>query len=169
MATAAGFFLLLIQSKLTKTQIGQTQQEIDSTLRSWIGHTRYELFSRTLRFKDPPLDVARFSLKNYGRLPAKLSGMVQLWSTGEIKERDLTNRKSNEVDPEVYFPEQEKQFDMIGPEAYIMHRKSFYFTFLLRYEYNVGQGQKQGKYGVILRCTFRGPEYVYSIVYTVAE
>jgi hypothetical protein len=110
-ATALGFFLLLKQSKLTQTQIGQTQQEIDSTLRPWTGHTRYELFSGTIRFKDPPRDVARFFLKNYGRLPAKVSGMVELWHTGEIKEQDLINGPSAKVDPEMYFPEQEKQFD----------------------------------------------------------
>jgi hypothetical protein len=175
-ATAAGFFLLLKQSKLTETQIThtqtqitQTQQEIDTTLRPWIGHTSYELFSRPIRFKDPPKDVAKFSLKNYGRLPAKLSGMVQLWNTEEIKEQDIMTRPLDEVNPEIYFPEQEKQFDMTGPETYMVQRKGFYFAFLLRYNYNVGQGKKQGKYGVTLKCKFRGPEYMFSIIRTVAE
>src|SRR5215207_11642041 len=51
MATAAGFFFLWWQSKLTKTQINQTQQEIDSTLRPWIGHTSIELFTKQIGFK----------------------------------------------------------------------------------------------------------------------
>ena len=43
LATAAGFGVLIFQSYLTRKQISQTQQEIDTTLRQWLSHIKYTL------------------------------------------------------------------------------------------------------------------------------
>jgi hypothetical protein len=74
----AGFFILFYQINLTKKQLSQTQQEIDSTLRPWLGSHDF----RVLMGVDVK-DVLRFKLKNYGRLPAILSGVSKRWSTAE--------------------------------------------------------------------------------------
>lgn len=167
--TAAGFFVLLWQSWLTRTQISQTQQEIDSTLRPWLGHTSYNLSSITIGLTGRRKDLAKFTLKNYGRLPARLTRQVQLWRLTEIKEKDLTDLPESISTQVIYFPDQEYTYDFSEEreQSYMFLPKEFYFGFILKYDFQAGQGKKEGKYGIILKCKPTSAGYEYTAVNTL--
>jgi len=156
---------------LTKQQISQTQQEIDSTLRPWIGHTSYKLDRETLDQdrQAGPKDIAKIDLKNYGRLPARLTRQVQLWQLTEIKEEDLAKQPETKADPIMIFPDQMSPYSFVGEESLIYRKSDFYFGFLLWYDAHVGQRTKEGKYGIILKCkSLIGHVIEYNVVNTFA-
>jgi len=154
-ATAAGFILIWNQTRLTKKQISQTQQEIDSTLRPWIGHTDAKFSPQKVLLSEPPKDAVKFMLRNYGRLPAKLSGMAYVWKVEDVRESDLTNLPLGAVNSEMYFPDQENSLVVIGDNSYMTRQTDFFFGLRLDYDYQVGQGKKQGEYGVIFKVVFK--------------
>jgi hypothetical protein len=168
LATFAGFIVLLWQSRLTRTQISQTQQEIDSTLRPWLGHKSCEITSVPLggTYKT----VARIGLKNYGRLPARLTRQVQLWKKTEIGEEDLANLQKEMATRGMIFPDQEEPYDFGADQSLIYAGSEFYFGFLLWYDFHVGEGVKGGKYGFIIKCKVMGGNmFEWTLVNTLAE
>jgi hypothetical protein len=170
LATAGGFIVLLIQSRLTGKQVSQTQQEIDSTLRSWLGHISYTLDRHAVE-EDRQAgwkDIAKFELKNYGRLPAKLTRQVQLWQLTEIKEEDLENQPKSKAEQIIIFPDEVKPYSFIGEQAFIYKKSDFYFGFILWYDFQAGEGRKEGKYGIIIKCKSDiGHVLNYSVINTI--
>jgi hypothetical protein len=82
-ATAAAFWLIIRQTNLTKKQIAQTQDDLDNPSRPWIGHLQIE--DKDIRFYfipdiDPTDITAKYFLKNYGRIPARITRKRYMWS-----------------------------------------------------------------------------------------
>jgi hypothetical protein len=171
LATFAGFIVLLWQSRLTRTQISQTQQEIDSTLRPWLGHTSYTLHEVTTDSKGQHKSWVMIRLKNYGRLPARLTKQVQLWKLTEIMEEDLAKQQEEPTTHIMLFPDQESTYERVEEEqSHITGTRSneYYFGFLLWYDFTVGEGRKEGKYGFILKRVISNGGYEDYILNTLA-
>lgn len=115
-ATALALGFIYKQSKLTRKQISQTQQEIDSTLRPWLGHTSYTLHPAIPDQNGQRKSFATLKLKNYGRLPARLTRQAQLWKLTEITEEDLTKHPEETAPHVMIFPDQVSTYDRVGEE-----------------------------------------------------
>jgi hypothetical protein len=115
-----------------------------------MAHTSCHLLINAIDDNHQHLDAAKLILKNYGRLPARITGQVQLWKLTEIQERDLTNQLESTSTRVMYFPDQEGPYDL-GAQPHIEDANLYYFAFLIRYDFQVGTGRKEGKYGAILK------------------
>jgi hypothetical protein len=156
------------QSKLTRQQISQTQQEIDITLRPWLGHTSYSLHAAIPDSAGHRKSFATFLLKNYGRLPARLTRQVHLWKLTEITQEDLTKHPEETANHIMIFPDQVSTYDRVGEEqTRISEAKEFYFAFLVWYDFHVGEGRKEGKYGFILKREITNEGFEDSILSTL--
>jgi hypothetical protein len=67
-------------------------------------------------------------------------------------QQDLTQDGYEPVE-EIYFPDQEMQFDIVSEQSFMDKKEEqFYVGIRIRYDYQVGQGKKDGEYGIILKC-----------------
>jgi hypothetical protein len=139
-ATAAGFFFIVRQSRLTKVQINQTQNEIENMRRPWLGQSFIRIYS------DGVDDVAEFAMKNYGQVPAMLSGVKKKWSKREFSKKDLYTEVADAVN-NMYLPQQDVPYYMHGKDKFMRAEPifdladensltdKFYFGILFNYEY----------------------------------
>jgi hypothetical protein len=167
-ATAIALGVIFYQSILTKKQIAQTQEELDNTLRPWIGVLQtpgkdIEFSVSSLDSDKPEMEIeVGYFLKNYGRIPARIISKRYKWSKKEISPNDLYSEKipaewSSSQLRTLIFP------DADGHSSTNSHDQSFRappdetFYFGLLIEYDSGEGTKKREFGSIFRCIKPSP------------
>ena len=148
--TAAAIFYLWKQSRDTQTQIKLTRQqteymreELDITLRAWIGVENVEVRS----------DLT-FIVKNYGRIPGKIVTKRSVIDKTKIsKDRLLTTEVQN-VEKMMLFP------GVAVPMTLVMRKEPEYqyVAVMMEYEY---ANNKRGRYGLIGRHDANTRDFFY--------
>ena len=138
-ATAVAVIFLWIQSRQTQTQIQLTQEqtkltreEMESTLRPWIGFSEIRRKSK---------EEVVFYLKNYGRIPAKIVRTRNKFGKTKIGKDELLLQKGKVFETMV-FPDATMTFSIQIPEQF------GFVSILFEYEY---ANKKHGEYGVIAK------------------
>jgi hypothetical protein len=160
-ATAAAFVIIIYQTRLTKKQIAQTQEEMDNTLRPWIG--LLQTTEKDIVFYVDSLDsgatgiTAKYFLKNYGRVPARIISKRYKWSRKEISKKDLYDVEvpaewSSSRLQTLIFPDEDGQSSANSDEQSFRAspEETFYFGLLI--EYDSGEGTRKREFGTIFRC-----------------
>jgi hypothetical protein len=120
LGTAAALFFLWNQSKQTKQQIHLTQEEVESTLRPWLG---IENITRV------NAGLSRGFIKNTGRMPAKIVKRQQFFSSTMITQKQL--RSGEDISGKVIvFPDQKREIRIKNEIAAYP-----YIGILIQYEY----------------------------------
>lgn len=155
-ATAGALVFLWYQSRQTQQQIKQTQEqtkyvreEMESTLRPWIGVSEINVV---------PNGKVLFQIKNYGRIPAKIPRIRNMFSSTRIEREDLRSHKLENIEMMI-FPDATAFYALKIPE----HRPdSQYVGVLFEYEYG---NNKSGEYGVIANRHSEDDGYDFSEVF----
>ena len=115
-------------------QSSQTQQELDATLRPWIGNPSVSYDDKSARLK--------FKFRNYGRIPAKIVSFRYKADANQPSRKDVSSGEPGAPFAGVtIYPDQERLHSYgIGTEV-----KSVFIGMVLDYEY----ANKKHKYGII--------------------
>ena len=142
-ATTVLVIIIAYQIKITKTAVGMTKQQMDSSLRPWVGAES--------GLVDYTSDKLAFYYMNYGQLPPKSLKIKGLESEETISRKEL-NKAKDESWPNmgIIMPNQKKAYIIASNETQLNKIKkgeiSFWIGLLLSYEY---ADNKRGEYGVI--------------------
>jgi hypothetical protein len=171
LATAAAFGFIIYQTRLTKKQLAQTQEEIDNTLRAWIGVLQTtgkdiefsEIYVESAREYNPKAKItAKYFLKNFGRIPARIVSKRYKWSKEEISEDDLYSVEipaewsSSRLRPMI-FPDEDARNSADSSELSFLDSPGEIFYFGLLIEYDSGEGTKKRELGSIFKCVQPAP------------
>jgi hypothetical protein len=123
-------------------QMKQTQQQIDSSLRPWIGARE------RLRFENQHTLLLPYT--NYGQLPPKSINVRFLVADKQITQDDIDKSTNTQtLDVGTIMPNMDKELrGGVTEEQYerAMRGEPFFVIFVIRYEY---AKNKKGEYGVI--------------------
>ncbi len=131
------------QMKITRTEVDMTKQQMDSSLRPWIGAEK-----GLVEEKDGTL---LFHYQNYGQLPPK-SLKLKVWASGEEIKREKLVELEGEEWPHIgiIMPDQIKAYILgltgIDLIAVKKGQANLWTALVLNYDY---ADNKKGEYGVI--------------------
>ena len=146
-ATAAGFFTIIYQYKLSKIQVNQIQDEMENIRRPWLGMIEPEIYS------DGKRDVLKFTIKNHGKIPARISKSKSKWSETKFYKENLISEIHSTPSTSVYMPQEEIPYMIHGQNNFMTYesvwkmdtnkqhdliksiKRTFYFGVILEYEY----------------------------------
>jgi hypothetical protein len=178
-ATLGAFVVIMYQTRLTKKQIAQTQvglsltkeqlaqtqEELDNTIRPWIGilQTHGKDIGFSIDFHDIGKlanVTAEYFLKNYGRVPARIISKRYKWSKKRISENELYSEKipdewSSSRLQSLIFPDEDGKSSTDSDEQsfLVSPNETFYFGLLI--EYDSGEGTRKREFGSIIECKER--------------
>jgi len=140
-ATAGALVFLWYQSRQTQKQIQLTQEqtnytreEMDSTLRPWIGISDVQIQAN---------EFVTFDVKNHGRIPARLVRRRSVFDKTKISKDQLRSTKAEDSDI-LLFPDATQKMSSILPEE----PEYQYVAIMIEYEY---ANNKHGEYGLIAK------------------
>ncbi len=159
-ATAAAFGVIIYQTSLTKKQIAQTQKELENTLRPWLG--LLQTYGKDTGFSVDFRDIdkvgakitAEYFLKNYGRVPARITSKRYKWSKKEISKNELYNEKipdewSSSRLQSMIFPDEDAKSSTYSEQSFLTSPdETFYFGLLV--EYDQEKAQERESWGAYL-------------------
>jgi hypothetical protein len=138
-ATAGALGFLYYQSRQTQKQIqlaqqqtNYTREEMDSTLRPWIGVIDVEIQAD---------EFVTFTVKNYGRILAKIVRMRKVIDKKKITKDQLCSAEAEDKEM-LLFPDAIVKMSSILPED----SENLYVAIMIEYEY---ANNKHGEYGLI--------------------
>jgi hypothetical protein len=187
-ATAAAFGVIIYQTRLNKKQIAQTkdqiaqtqkqvaqtQEELDNTLRPWLGvlQTKEQDIIVEADYTDAPNPptmaiTVQYFLKNYGRVPARVTSKRYKWSKNEISKNELYSEKipadwSSSRLQSLLLPGQDGKSTVHSRERSFLVSldETFYFGLLIDYDF--GEGTRKREYGTVFEMKKPSPLCLYS-------
>lgn len=136
------------QTNFMQEQIGLTKNEMESTLRPWIGISDVEIQSN---------EFVTFHVKNYGRIPARIVRMRKVLDKIKISKDVLVSKKAENSET-MLFPDEILKMSSILPEEAGYQ----YVAIMIEYEYG---NNKNGEFGLIAKRVGKSGTIIYEEIF----
>jgi len=146
-ATAAALAVVWIQSRHTKKQTDYMREEMDYTLRPWIGVRDVQIESN---------EFVTLDVKNYGRIPGKVVRMKALFEMKKISKDILRSAEAKDYEV-MLFPDGSWSMSSLPKEP-----KYQYVAAMIEYEY---ANNKHGEYGLVAKRIGNSGNFIYEEIF----